>query len=649
MLSTFDSYLRQQLGFAGGLEQVFQNRAAREWVRRGGAAEDEFLGNEILGAALRSINHFHNPRLTWDRAGLDAVSLCPPFILRGEASVRWAQDPDQGISGRAAWGDARQSFYEALTGPLKTGDTGRDAAFARTFQILGQQMHLLADLAVPAHTRNDAHCPFPDGFEHWAARNPALVAGVIAGPPVQPDKAIFAVGVPIPNEEIARVPVARLWDSDQYDANPDITRSPTIGLAEYTNANFFSDHTIFSENLPFPARTSVALRLQPEEAPGTGGELRRYFEKVADGEAPIDHLAVPGALYSYLPDALKDQNIGLDAKVFADYAAKLLPRAVAYSAGLLDYFFRGRLEGQVEVGTDGITRLRVVNRTPDEWMPTGTLALYYDAADGSRRPLLAPTLLPAPLAPDIPVVLQIPSLPEPADPLRRYLLVYRGALGEEPDAVAAAWISGVTAVFLQRIFSHGTECQREYADDGVNFLGAVTSPISELDLQTLKVDGGPFDYPYCGDTPNDQIEAAEDEWQLLIHRSLPGGPGSTLTAEAQAVSYVSENGCGLIGNSFAANWRPGYPVGVTVELAELEPPTDPAALGAYAIGSNPPTVRRVIGTVTSGETRTFDFTGIRFFRLRIGSTPPAPIFGPLFDLGTGVGYCGLHTLITISE
>ena len=106
-----------------------------------------------------------------------------------------------------------------------------------------------------------------------------MVQGLIAGSPRGPDPSIFSLGVPIP-DDVAKVPVARLWDSDQYNgSNPQVTLSPTIGLAEYTHANFFSDDTVFStEQFPFPAGTSVELgESQLTLAPG---QHRRYFRKV---------------------------------------------------------------------------------------------------------------------------------------------------------------------------------------------------------------------------------------------------------------------------------------------------------------------------------------------------------------------------------
>jgi hypothetical protein len=311
----------------------------------------------------------------------------------------------------------------------------REQAFARTLQILGQQMHLIADLAVPAHTRNDPHCPLPEGFERWASLNAVTVQGLIAGPPKTPDPSIFTLGVPIP-DDVANVPVARLWDSDQYNgSNPQVTLSPTIGQAEYTNANFFSDDTTFStEQFPFPSRTSIELG-EPEPT-ARPGQLRRYFKKVRDGEL-IDHLAVPSALYELLPDGLKDGKKGLDGRVFQDYAASLLPRAVGYSAALLGYFFRGALDVDLVADAGDPPRLKLVgklvssNGGPNELL-AGSLALYWDDANGVRSPVagFAPMSLAGVTGDPI---ASSPFLP-PAG-AERYVAVYQGTLGQEPGAV----------------------------------------------------------------------------------------------------------------------------------------------------------------------------------------------------------------------
>ncbi|PWB78678.1 MAG: hypothetical protein C3F08_08225 [Candidatus Methylomirabilota bacterium] len=449
MASKLDSYLKEQLGVKNGLEETFNQRKVRQWIELGGAAEDEGFGVEPLGAAFRSINHFHNPLQSWDQAGL--AGRCLAIIpISGEASVRWAQDPAQGLSGQAAWADARQAFLQALTLPSKAE---RDAAWAKTFQILGQQMRLVADLAAPAHTRNDPHC-WADGFEAWASTNSRLVQDLLAVPPVRPDPSIFSLGVPIP-DPIAKVPIARLWDTDQYvtpNPDPDIALSPTIGLAEYSNANSFSDGTVFSNdstNLPFPAKTGVELG--PPEPEPKKGELRRYLKKVRDGEL-IDHLAVPSALYDFLPEALQAEKKGLDDKVFQDYGEKLLPRAVGYSAVLLDYFFRGSLWARAD--WYGGKLVLYLSNEGDEIMEGvfEVYAIYDKGSAGERRMKLASreggavTTLQAGSSQTFQV-----DVPSGQGLTHHYILVFRGRLGDEEDAVVGhVFLLAPRVLFVQQ-------------------------------------------------------------------------------------------------------------------------------------------------------------------------------------------------------
>jgi hypothetical protein len=113
VVSSLDGYLKQQLGLSKGLLELFNERPVREWIRLGGEAEDEAFGSELIGALFRSRHHFHNPLLPWNQAGLNRLSVCFPLPITGKASVQWAQDPNQGLSGQAAWADARQSYRDA--------------------------------------------------------------------------------------------------------------------------------------------------------------------------------------------------------------------------------------------------------------------------------------------------------------------------------------------------------------------------------------------------------------------------------------------------------------------------------------------------------------------------------------------------------
>ena len=134
-----DRFLKDQLNFAQGLDTVVNGQSILQWIRIGGAAEDQFFSSEFFGGLFRSSRHFHHPLRAWDQCGLFTGSF--------ECSVRWAQLSNQGFSGKAACGDARSAYFRALT---RTTKDERDTEFAETSTILGQLMHLVADLASPA-------------------------------------------------------------------------------------------------------------------------------------------------------------------------------------------------------------------------------------------------------------------------------------------------------------------------------------------------------------------------------------------------------------------------------------------------------------------------------------------------------------------
>ena len=147
--STADIRLRTDLGISNGLGQVVSDPVTAkpiiDWIGYGGVREDD---------PLRFLNHFHHPlRSPWRTAGLTDR-------FDGRSSIVWGQDRTQG----AAWQNARDSFFAALTRPAR-GE--REEQWATTFRTLGQLMHLIADASVPAHARNDNHGLLGDPYEEW--------------------------------------------------------------------------------------------------------------------------------------------------------------------------------------------------------------------------------------------------------------------------------------------------------------------------------------------------------------------------------------------------------------------------------------------------------------------------------------------------
>jgi hypothetical protein len=394
----FGTLLQSQLGLLRGVEEPFQNRPAIDWIGAGGDAED---------ASNRFFRHFHDPLKTWQDAGLPLY----------DSSVHWMQRDDavQGWS----WQHTRRAFHAAL---VTANPTVRDEAWAAAFQGLGQVMHLVVDASVPEHTRGDPHpreglCRMAGlrcygNYEHWVSDQHATKLGrdlfisTYLTNPTSFDRSILQQPTA---DARAPVPIARLIDTDTYaGADPNVTLGAAIGIAEISNANFFSEDTA-DGSYPFPRID----RLEPVRLPARKtGRTRAYFQKgLGDGLRVAPALA---ECVLHQPSRLLGINQPtfekcLDENVWAETAWHMLPRAVGYARGVLDYFFRGQLEvappsrvayglAAFQPGNAGaFTRLllNVRNATPNEDAGPGEMT----AVVRYRRPINNANLIDNPSAP----------------------------------------------------------------------------------------------------------------------------------------------------------------------------------------------------------------------------------------------------------
>ncbi|MFZ5907353.1 MAG: hypothetical protein ACOYVJ_08095 [Nitrospirota bacterium] len=422
-------YLTFNLGFKEGEKEILhgintqgfiEEQPVFWWLGYGGEQEDRpgSITDYIFNRETRSLNHFHNPLLSWSLAGLNDNFLGQ---RTGQSSVLWAQNPEQHVGGRWSWPDARRYFYIALTGNNTDGTlvapskAERDQYFAYTFRAVGQIMHLVQDASVPEHVRNDIH--IKPAYEAYVSKirekNPSLW-GSWLGSAISFDR--FILDIPSA-EPSAPVPISRIVDTDIYAGdNPGVTAtitnsSQTIGIAEYTNANFLSKDTMFQSS----AQHNFGYPRTLDTGTWTDSKNRTYIRKIGSGDT-VDHLAVTSLLYfyrsRYFPQYDDHLPVSLDSECYKDYASKLIPRAVGYSAGLLNYFFRGVLEisapdQYVYAITDGSRvypyaytddqgntyqtqqqlfshiKAKVLNITPREKDPEGNVLSYEDIVSGS--------------------------------------------------------------------------------------------------------------------------------------------------------------------------------------------------------------------------------------------------------------------------
>jgi hypothetical protein len=279
-------------------------------------------------------------------------------------------------------------------------------------------------------------------------------------------------------------PITQLSDANVYNqfnpsASTDTAAQTDFGLAEYTNANFFSDDTI---NLPgvstssehsFPYPNSASTNLQdyidsnalPSTIIAEDGvaDTGFWIQKTGDGEQ-ITHFAKPGYFTNEGYDIIARGNVYsltfiLDDACHRDYAEKLLPRAVGYSAGLLNYFFRGDIDlaPDYETGSGYV----IVNYGSEDM--SGTFELWYDnntderikiwsgdrtlsgSGGGGQPPIFAMLAYAAGPDGDLPPGLLIAmnnqsgniTFPYPTDSKDpcKYILVFRGKMGNEQAGV----------------------------------------------------------------------------------------------------------------------------------------------------------------------------------------------------------------------
>lgn len=459
------------------------------WLLRGAIREDdlgEILGVRIggdphddpYGNIFRVFNHFYDP--VFDRPltvpGHD-TRTAPAWALGTTNANAFTQPniPESGRRNHFTIFDAREAMYRALTGRNQAGDVVaatkelRNRYWATIFRALGDVVHLIQDMAQPQHTRNDAHSGVPGGghasiFEAYiecratgglvvSVLNPASAAGTQQRhcTPLAYDN-----GYPLP----------RFTNySDFFSTRGGINGR---GLADYSNRGFFSAGTNFgsSEARQYPSPPNNPSAYQKEQvALATVDEgyqtilaplhiLKGGVQDTLPGgqSATGVPLTTEGMWYQPLADFSTPANAEAHGYTLTrpNYDAQanlLIPRAVAYSAGLINYFFRGKIDLDLATGPSQY----VIKNYSDENMQ-GTFALYYDAADGTRH--LVPGTGPGTAWENVSIAAKSPNGPgrsqtftvlTPTDPAPaepgKYMLVFRGRLGQETDAVIGRVIS----------------------------------------------------------------------------------------------------------------------------------------------------------------------------------------------------------------
>lgn len=442
---TRQQFEQQEKRMPGGTEPL----SVEGWLMRGAIREDDAKGEEnpqddpFNPDLRRPLHHFYDPVLNRPLTvnGLQLIDSdvhkAPDWAVGSRDAFTQPNTPESNRRNHFTVFDAREAMYRALTGRDSQGNVvGRDAQgnhvpateadrnkyWATTFRALGDIAHLLQDMGQPQHTRNDQH----------AGKTPTMVTG---------EESVFekyidarAKGDPSYNIDGTKVTPLQLayngYPLPTFTKYSDFwsTRNGAAGrgLADYSNRGFFSAGTNLGSSVyEYPSNNAANYTLEPVRFPQKTSFLwGNVYDYMNPGTANIR--MTTESMWDLFLTTWKTYS--LNRYNYDAMADLLIPRSVAYSAGLINYFFRGKIDFVLDPNNPGAY---IIKNLGSEAM-TGTFTLYYDDMDGVRQPVPGATwdLTIAANSQYAFVSFATPTSPTPKMP-GDYMLVFNGDMGEE--------------------------------------------------------------------------------------------------------------------------------------------------------------------------------------------------------------------------
>ena len=338
-------------------------QSAVAWIVAGSVVAD------MPVAAAR--NHFFDPS---SGAGLSIGGNLPGSFAGKRAAL--AHVDDDGAIPAPGWITSNDNplsvdgFHEQYRKAVTSRTQGeRDRHLAGALLAAGAVLHVLQDMGSPSHVRNDfgAHLgSLSDDDTDVGSRFERITA-----------LAYGRLGVPAPARTVSAVKLGDLFATDKGG-----------GLAHWTASRFFSAGTLPKAiELDVGARAAeIGIKLAsslglPNPAPlASGLDLIRAARSGGATLAGADGTCI--ARYAV---ANRHLSWSIDDDCALEQAGVILPEVSAYSAGALDFLFRGTLALSKRDGGG------VVVSAGDSALGAGNVTVLWDDATGVRTELVAMT------------------------------------------------------------------------------------------------------------------------------------------------------------------------------------------------------------------------------------------------------------------
>lgn len=141
-----------------------RSKLLQNWIKDGGYSADE-------PELTMGLVHFYDPtniyepwltdpKFLMDNKYLEYIAQArdPYLIIPDRSAVHWAFDQDLGSGYYVqdySWNDGLRYYEAALA-----SDSRLNPNYGQAWRSVGETMHLLSDMTVPAHVRNDGHPPW---------------------------------------------------------------------------------------------------------------------------------------------------------------------------------------------------------------------------------------------------------------------------------------------------------------------------------------------------------------------------------------------------------------------------------------------------------------------------------------------------------
>jgi hypothetical protein len=403
--------------------------------------------NEDNDYNWRAFNHFFDPQFNGLKGrglsvGVEFGNPSPDWILEDRALQTDHWDGNgcntsftiAGCPQQYSFRKGQQYLFNVLTGATM-GD--RDRAAYLMFQNIGHVVHHVQDMGQPEHTRNDQHMhPVPvlnsnpqwSFYELHTERHNVQIANVLAN-------------YPYPKK--VTLPTAR-----QFWHDPTSTVPMYVGMAEYTANNFTSfgrqyvgrtgDATFIGPAPGFPLPNGSNRRIERYTTPPmvypdgrTRSGLAEYVVgKIYDGYTNTYSEEIPLAAASLLSDLIPNGTpiyVENQLTYNAQYPL-LIPRAAAFSTGMIDHFFRGRIDIAPGTGNNW-----TIKNTGTQAM-IGTFSVYGETL-GAVRTMIPGALGYRNLAAGASTTMTF----IPPSGTVKLIAVFRGQIGAEGNSQDPAW------------------------------------------------------------------------------------------------------------------------------------------------------------------------------------------------------------------